>query len=62
MIKALQRLRARYRVWRNIGDDLNRRASVEAYLLDCAQGKRPLPDANKCSELAIKLGVPSQHR
>lgn len=48
----------RWQIVRNSGAELNRRVTVEAYLLDCAAGKRPLPDASKCRELALKLGVP----
>lgn len=35
---------------------LNRRVEVEQYLLDCANGKRSLPDNKKCRELALRLG------
>jgi len=37
---------------------LNRRVEVEQYLLNCANGKTPLPDHDKCKELALKLGTP----
>lgn len=37
---------------------LNRRVAVENFLLECASGKRSLPDAETCRELAYKLGVP----
>ncbi|MCP1675495.1 hypothetical protein J2T57_002645 [Natronocella acetinitrilica] len=60
--RKLQRLHARWRVWRNVGEDLNRRASVEAQLFSMASGKSPLPDADKCRELALKLGVPDAYR
>ncbi len=39
-------------------DSLNRRAAVEQDLLDVANGKRSLPDANQCRAWAMKLGVP----
>lgn len=38
---------------------LNTRAKVEQELIDCANGKRPLPDAEQCRAWAAKLGVPS---
>lgn len=41
------------------GDELNRRVKVEQHLFDCARGKKPLPDAAKCRELALFLGTPS---
>ena len=37
---------------------LNRRSVVEGYLFRVASGSEPLPDRDKCRELAIKLGVP----
>ncbi|AUN95415.1 hypothetical protein [Pseudazoarcus pumilus] len=55
----LIRQRYRWQIVRHSGAELNRRVTVEAYLLDCAAGKRPLPDASKCRELALNLGVPS---
>lgn len=54
-------MRCKYRlinIWHS-GDELNRRVKVEQYLFDCANGKKPLPDAAKCSELALVLGTPS---
>lgn len=39
---------------------LNRRGEVEQILFDCAKGKRPLPDKDKCRELAMRLGVPDE--
>jgi len=39
-------------------EELNRRVKVEQYLFDCANGKKPLPDAAKCKELALFLGTP----
>lgn len=38
-------------------DAMNRRVEVEQYLFDCAAGKRLLPDATKCRELALRLGI-----
>ena len=42
--------------------EINRRVPVEQYLLDCANGKRELPDRDKCRELAQKLGVADEDR
>lgn len=52
------RLPARWRLIRGSADELNRRAIVEQYLFDCAKGKRPLPDAERCRRMALKLGIP----
>lgn len=41
-------------------DALSRRVSVENYLMNCYAGKNPLPDKEKCRQLAIKLGTPSK--
>ncbi len=49
-----------YFLW-NYAKSLNARADVETYLYDAARGKKPLPDAAKCRELAIKLGNPNAH-
>lgn len=54
----ITRLRNQYRIWRNSGKELRRRVKVEQYLFDAAGGKEPLPDAEKCRELAKTLGVP----
>ena len=62
MPRILQRLAARYRTWRSIDDVLKRRAAVEQYLLDCAGGKRPLPDAQTCQLLVLKLSIPTGER
>jgi hypothetical protein len=37
--------------------EINRRVPVEQYLLDVYHGKHPLPDKDKCLELARQLGV-----
>lgn len=50
------RLKYRYLVWKNIPKFMNRRVKVESYLLEAAAGKKPLPDAQKCRELALLLG------
>lgn len=54
------RLRARWRIIRNHGDELNRRAEVEQALLNVARGKRPPLTADECRTLADKLGIPSK--
>lgn len=41
---------------------LNRRAEVETELFDMAAGKRPLPTAEDCRRMAIKLGVDPDFR
>lgn len=54
-------MRWKYRLflaW-NSAEELSRRAKTEMYLIDCAAGKKPLPDKEKCMELALALGVPS---
>ncbi|MFP4538874.1 MAG: hypothetical protein ACLFPA_11305 [Dichotomicrobium sp.] len=40
----------------------DRRVDVERALLAAAAGKRPLPDADECRHLALKLGIPSRSR
>jgi hypothetical protein len=42
-----------------IGDMLNRRATVEQYLWDVANGRREAPTPEEARAWAIKLGVPS---
>ena len=42
-------------------ESLNRRVGVENYLAMCAAGKKPLPDAEKCAELATRLGVETRY-
>lgn len=37
---------------------LNRRATVEQWMFDAANGKRPLPDALELRQWALKLGTP----
>lgn len=53
------RLRARLWIIMHHNDSLTRRVVVENYLLKASDGRKPLPDADKCRELAIKLGVPT---
>jgi hypothetical protein len=45
-----------YRVWRNAGRYLNRRAKVEQYLFDIAADRRPPPTKAECRALALYLG------
>lgn len=40
-------------------DIFSRRAGVEEHLLEMAKGKLPLPDAEGCRALAVRLGVPA---
>ena len=54
-----QRLKARWWLWRNLADELNRRAKVERYLWDVFQGKQPPVDPGKAKELALMLGRPT---
>jgi hypothetical protein len=54
----LHRLRARLRIIRNHGDELNRRVEVENVLLAVAKEKRPLLTPDECKALAYKLGMP----
>lgn len=38
---------------------LNRRATVEQWMFDAANGKRPMPDASELRQWALKLGTPA---
>ena len=58
----LYRLRARWRLWKGLSADMNRRAAVEIRLWDAVSGKKPPPDAEECRALALKLGVPEAYR
>jgi len=42
-------------------DRINRSVPVEQELLDIANGKRPLPTAEDCRRMAMKLGVPTKY-
>lgn len=55
----IQRLKARCWIIRNSGDSIQRRVKVENYLYKAAAGTEPLPNAQKCRELAVELGVPT---
>ena len=54
------RIKARWRLLRNHGAELNRRVDVENFLLRAAQGKEPLPDRETCRWLALRLGTPKE--
>jgi hypothetical protein len=54
----MTRMRARWRIIRNHGDELNRRVTVENVLLAVAAGKRPMLTQEECRQLAYKLGMP----
>lgn len=41
---------------------IKRSVEVEQYLFDAARGKKPLPDAQKCRDLANTLGVSDEYR
>lgn len=60
MLSKIKRFLLRHRWQRDYELSLNRRAAVESELLECASGKRPLPDKEKCRELAARLGVPAE--
>ncbi len=54
------RIKYRLRLILQHGEQLNRRVKVEQYLFDCAAGKKPPPDKDKCMELALYLGTPER--
>ena len=60
MIRALRRFLLRHRWQHDYEQSLNRRVQVEQELFDVANGKRPLPDREKCRELGLRLGVPEE--
>ena len=62
VVLRLHRLRYRVKHFKSYGAEINRRAAVEAELFDMAAGKKPLPGADDCRRLAIKLGVPDEYR
>ena len=43
------------------GAELNRRVEVENELFMMATGKKPLPDAEMCRKLALRLGTPKEN-
>jgi hypothetical protein len=53
-------MRARWRIIRHHGDELNRRVEVENVLLSVAKEKRPPLTPEECLKLAYKLGIPSR--
>lgn len=57
----MTRLRARWRIVRHHGDELNRRVEVENVLLAVAAGKRPSLTGEECLKLAYKLGMPTRY-
>ncbi len=56
----IKRFFLRWRWMHAYEQSLNRRAEVEQHLLDCANGKCPLPDTADCRELAHRLSVPNE--
>lgn len=61
MAPFLTRLKYRWLMLRHHGEELNRRTGIEQWLLACAAGKKPLPDANTCRWLALRLGTPKDY-
>ena len=57
----LKRLRMRWYNLRHQAEALNRRAEIEAILIDMSKGKRPLPTREECFALAMKLGTPKAY-
>lgn len=57
----LGRLRARWRLIRSHGSELNRRVEVENVLLSVAAGKRGPLSPDECRVLGLKLGTPREH-
>jgi len=54
------RWKYRFMVVMGYADCLKRRTAVENYLWQAAAGNKPLPNAEKCRELAKTLGIPSK--
>ena len=44
-----------------MSEQLNRRVGIESYLLQCYEGKKPLPNKEVCRWLALRLGTPQEH-
>ena len=57
-----RRWKSRWWIFKHSGDALNRRVKVERYLWDAVGGKQPLPDKEKCREMALTLGIPTEYR
>lgn len=62
VIDRILRLKRRWRLFKNTGNELKRRVRVENALLEAAAGKRELPDAEECRRLAYELGIPDRDR
>jgi len=60
MTNWLRRKYQRYLIWKHSADHLRRRSKVEAYLFKVAEGKKEPPNADKCRDMAILLGVPGK--
>ena len=54
------RLIFRWRMIFSHGTELNRRVEVENELFMMATGKKPLPNAEMCRKLALRLGTPKE--
>lgn len=61
MTPFMMRLRARWRLIRSHGQELNRRVDVENVLARVGAGKRGPLTADECRVLALKLGTPREH-
>ena len=59
-VKSVSKLTSLLDSSEKIGSMINRRVTVESQLWDMYQGKKELPDREKCREMALKLGVPNE--
>jgi hypothetical protein len=53
----LHRIKYRILTYRDTARSLNRKVVVESYLLNCASGRKPLPNQETCRRLALYLGT-----
>ena len=58
MIRGIRRLRSRWRLAAMLDKEFRRRVQVEEELMLRASGAKPLPNAEDCRRMAVKLGVP----
>ncbi len=56
----MQRLAAKWWLWRNVSDELSRRVQVERELGEVYRGLRELPDKEQCLKWAQILGIPGR--
>ena len=57
----LTRLKYRFIILINHGEELNKRVDIENILFDMAKGKRALPTREECRVIALKLGTPVKY-